>query len=83
MRLYKPEWQKHCKTTICGFVRVVLSYLTSLTGFSNLFGLGALLCENMVRIIFKHLWVKTLFKVLFTNEVQNTVGRGQRMILII
>lgn len=69
VRLYKPEWQKHCKITGFGFVRVVLSYLTSLTGFGNLFALGALLCKNTVRIIFKHLCVKTLNKVRFTNEV--------------
>lgn len=57
VRLYKPEQQKQCKIIIFGFVRVVLSYLTSLTGFGNLFGWEAFLCKNMVRITDKHLWV--------------------------
>lgn len=68
VRLYKPEWEKHWKMLTFGFGRVVLSYLTSLTGFSNLFGLEALLCKNVVRIIFKHSWVKALSKVILTNE---------------
>lgn len=46
---------------VLAFVRVVLSFLTLLTGFGNLFGLGALLCKNTVRILSKILFISSSF----------------------
>lgn len=47
---------------VLAFVRVVLGSPTLLTtGFGNLFGLGALLCKNTVRILSKILFTPSSF----------------------